>query len=92
MYITAEASLYPLRTKNIDGPINRFCRNLKNLGLKIDTGDMSTIISGEAGKVFDGLKAAVTDVGEESDIVLVVKFSNACSSCAADEEKNLALF
>lgn len=86
MNISAEASLYPLRTKSIDEPISRFCRILEGRDLQIETGNMSTIISGETEAVFDGLKAAMTEVGEESDIVLVVKLSNACPSCDVKDE------
>lgn len=92
MRIKAEASLYPLKTIDINDPVEEFCRTLKNRGLHLEIGNMSTLISGETDEVFDGLKAAMAETGEKTSVVLVVKFSNACPSRAPEDGDRLPLF
>jgi len=65
-------------------PIKRFCQTLRKCGLGIETGGMSTSLSGELGHVFDGLKSAMTEIGKDHEVVLIVKISNACpEGCAS---------
>ena len=92
MIIQAEISLYPLRTQDLAGPIEIFCRKIEERGLKTSVGCMSSIVSGEAGAVFDALKAAMTEVGNGREVVLIVKLSNACPSGSDSGEKRLQLF
>ena len=58
MNIKAEVSLYPLRTKDIATIINTFCQSLTEANLKVETGPMSTRISGDAGIIFESLENA----------------------------------
>jgi uncharacterized protein YqgV (UPF0045/DUF77 family) len=78
MNVQAEISLYPLRIDRISEQINTFCDALAKNGLRVETGNMSTCISGDLNQVFDGLKTAAEGVGPECEFVLIVKVSNAC--------------
>jgi len=88
MNVQAEVSLYPLRSPNLSEPIGKFCEALMKSGLRVVTGSMSTSLSGEVDQVFDGLKSALAEVGEDHEVVLVVKVSNACPAvCASGRAK-----
>ena len=39
---------------------------------------MSTFVSGELDSVFDALKAAMAEIGQDHEVVLALKISNAC--------------
>ena len=93
MNVQAEVSLYPLRSTELSGPISRFCQALQKCGLCIATGNMSTSVSGELGPVFDALKSAMAEIGQDHEVVLIVKVSNACpeDSPSNQGEKQLSL-
>lgn len=78
MNIQAEISLYPLRTEHVGNIIARFAKELRAGGLKPETGAMSTIVKGECRKVFSAAKRAFEACGNQADIVLIFKASNAC--------------
>ena len=78
MNVQAEVSLYPLRSRSMSQPIRRFCEALAKRGLRIETSGMSSSLAGELTQVFDGLKSALEEVGQDHEVVLVVKVSNAC--------------
>ena len=80
MNVQAELSLYPLRTQTLSEPIGVFCDALEMSGLHVDSGAMSTVLSGELGEVFDALKCAMAEAGKGCGVVLVAKISNACPS------------
>ncbi|HUT61370.1 MAG TPA: YkoF family thiamine/hydroxymethylpyrimidine-binding protein [Phycisphaerae bacterium] len=86
MNVQAEVSLYPLRDLGLSEPINRFCQALQKCGLGIETGRMSTSLAGELGQVFDGLKSAMAEIGQDHEVVLVVKVSNACPEGSASRQ------
>jgi uncharacterized protein YqgV (UPF0045/DUF77 family) len=88
--VQAEVSLYPLRTPRLSKPIEHFREALEGAGLRLETGNMSTLVSGDLNGVFDGLKSAVAAAGEGREIVLVVKLSNACPSGSEPNEKELS--
>lgn len=58
MNIQAEVSLYPLRSRELAGPIDMFCQALARSGLEVQQGPMSTRISGDLEGVFGGLRQA----------------------------------
>jgi len=76
--IQAEVSLYPLRTKDIATIINTFCQSLAQANLKVESGPMSTHISGDVGIIFESLENAFIYSAEEGEVVMTVKMSNAC--------------
>ncbi|MFW6107487.1 MAG: YkoF family thiamine/hydroxymethylpyrimidine-binding protein [bacterium] len=79
MNVQAEVSLYPLRTRELAGPVETFCQGLARTGLDVETGPMSTRIAGDLDAVFDGLRQAFRHVAERHDVVLAVKLSNCCA-------------
>ena len=78
MRIQAEVSLYPLRINNLSKPIEEFFKALKHNELEIESGPMSTRITGDSDTVFAALGSAFTCVADEYDVVMSVKMSNAC--------------
>jgi uncharacterized protein YqgV (UPF0045/DUF77 family) len=78
MKIQAELSLYPLKTKELAPSIEDFLRVLAREGISIDTGPMSTVVSGESRAVFQAISESFEEVAEPKEIVLIAKFSNAC--------------
>ena len=78
MKIQAEVSIYPLRISNLSKPIEEFWDALKHNELEIESGSMSTRITGDSDTVFVALRSAFTSVIEEYEVVMSVKMSNAC--------------
>jgi len=78
MKVQAEVSLYALRQNDLTGPIRQFIESLECDNLKVKTGSMSSLISGESRVVFQGLQEAFEQVAQISEVVLTAKVSNAC--------------
>jgi len=78
MKVQAEVSLYPLRQDDLAKPIQQFVESLENNNLKVKTGSMSSVISGEESIVFQSLQKAFEQAAQKYEIVLSVKISNAC--------------
>ena len=78
MTIQVEVSLYPLKTEEPTPVIDTFCRMLEQRGHKIHIGSMSTRLNGESNRVFVSLQKAFEQVVEDHDVVMIVKYSNAC--------------
>jgi len=77
--ISAQVSLYSLHQPHTGPAIDAALGILRARGLDARPGAMSTIVSGDAGAVFDGLKAAAAS----GDAVMVVTLSNCCPLSAA---------
>jgi len=78
MKIQAEVSLYPLCQNDLTKPIQKFVESLRSNDLKVKTGSMSSVISGEESIVFQSLQKAFEQAAKEYEVVLTVKISNAC--------------
>jgi len=78
MNVQAEISLYPLRTDDLGHAIGRFLGALNVAGLTVLSGDMSSTVSGDVNAVFSTMGAAFAAAAEDSQVVLVMKLSNAC--------------
>jgi len=78
MKVQAEVSLYPLRQKDLDEPIQQFVESLKKENLNVKTGSMSSVISGEESIVFQSLQNAFVQIAQKYEVILNVKISNAC--------------
>jgi len=78
MKVQAEVSLYPLRQDDLIVPIQQFIESLESNDLKVKTGSMSSVISGEESIVFQSLQKAFAQIGKKYDVVLTAKISNAC--------------
>jgi len=78
MKIQAELSLYPLKTEGLASLIEDFLQGLPQKGLSVNTGAMSTVVSGESGALFRAISESFEKVAKLNEIVLIAKFSNAC--------------
>jgi uncharacterized protein YqgV (UPF0045/DUF77 family) len=76
--ISAQVSLYPLRQSHLGPAVSRVADGLRAAGLEVRTGSMSTVVVGEAGSVFDSLKASFQSAAALGDVVMVVTLSNCC--------------
>lgn len=80
MKIHAELSLYPLGTNYFKDAVKRFIDSLRHEGVTVEPGEMSTMITGESDKVFSVVSQAFHDISAGEEVVLVVKYTNACKS------------
>jgi uncharacterized protein YqgV (UPF0045/DUF77 family) len=78
MMIQAEVSIYPLRSPSLAEPIQRFIRELRRGDLEIETGPMSTRVSGDCRELFRLLSRAFEHTADTGEILLTAKISNAC--------------
>jgi len=78
MKVQAEISLYPLRRSELTRPIRQFIAVLENKELKVRSGPMSSLATGDSRDVFEALQKAFERVAEEYEVVMTAKISNAC--------------
>jgi uncharacterized protein YqgV (UPF0045/DUF77 family) len=78
MHVSAQISLYPLRQDHSSTAIREVQDALKTAGLHVNPGPMSTFVTGEAGALFDALKASFLRAAETGHVVMTVAVSNAC--------------
>jgi len=78
MKVHAEISLYPLRCSDLNEPIRQFIELLETDKLKVETGPMSTLVTGDSQVVFENLKKAFERLAEKYKVVMTAKISNAC--------------
>lgn len=76
--ISAQVSLYPLRQKEVGPQIREILRILRNAGLNVRMGAMSTLVWGEEQEVFAALQEGFHRAAAEGDTVMTVTISNAC--------------
>ena len=76
--ISCQFSLYPLGVADLSPAIDAAIEVMKALGLEVNVGSMSTVVTGDAGLVFEGLKQAFDVVAKEGHVVMTVTVSNAC--------------
>ena len=78
MKVQAEISLYPLRCGDLTEPIRQFIELLETDKLKVETGPMSTLVTGDSQVVFENLEKAFERLAAEYKVVVTAKISNAC--------------
>ena len=78
MQISAQISLYPLRQERLSPAIEMAWKILEENELDVEKGAMSTLVSGEADKVFGAIKDVFLRSAEKGPVSMVVTFSNAC--------------
>jgi len=78
MQISAQISLYPLRQKKLSPIIEEAWEILGGFSMDIKKGEMSTVVRGEAEKVFAAIQKVFLNSAEKGPISMVVIFSNAC--------------
>lgn len=78
MRISAQISLYPLKQEKLSPAIEEAWKVMQGFCLQLKKGEMSTVVSGEAEKVFAALQAAFLRSAEKGPLSMVVILSNAC--------------
>jgi uncharacterized protein YqgV (UPF0045/DUF77 family) len=78
MRISAQVSLYPLRQPRLTPVMEEALALLRERGLSVKPGTMSTIIVGEQDTVFADLKEVFRKASTSGDLVVHVASSNAC--------------
>lgn len=78
MQISAQISLYPLKQPRLSPAIETAWMILEENQLDLKKGEMSTVVSGEAEKVFGAIKEVFLKAAELGPVSMVVTFSNAC--------------
>jgi uncharacterized protein YqgV (UPF0045/DUF77 family) len=76
--VSAQISLYPLRQEKLGPAIEAFRLALEREGLAPEVGPMSTVVTGEAGRVFAALQQGFDEAAARGSVALVVTLSNAC--------------
>ena len=77
--IAAQVSLYPLGQAELSPAINEVLQVFETHGLHVDTGPMSTVLTGEDSAVFAALHEATNSAMRFGKMVMVVTLSNACA-------------
>ncbi len=78
MRVQAEVSLYPLRTATLMDSIDAFVERLRQSGLSVEIGPMSSRIRGESEDLFRALGEAFEGAARRCDVVVTLKVTNAC--------------
>ena len=76
--IKAQVSLYPLGQATLSPAIGEALHILRQHGLDVEVGAMSSLVAGEDTAVFTGLRSAFSQISEQGPVVMVATFSNAC--------------
>ena len=85
MKVQAEVSLYPLRQNGLTKPIQQFVQVLENNKLQVETGPMSSFVTGDSQVVFESLQKAFERLSQRYEIVITAKISNACPEVNEDK-------
>ena len=78
MAISVQFSVYPLRQERLSLAIEEAVSVLKDHGLTVQMGPMSSVVLGEEEQVFSALKEAFAKSAEGGQVVWVLTLSNAC--------------
>jgi uncharacterized protein YqgV (UPF0045/DUF77 family) len=78
MTVSAQISLYPLRQERLSPAIEALRQALEREGLAAQVGPMSTLVSGEASRVFAALRYGFEQAAAAGPVAMTVTVSNAC--------------
>lgn len=78
MLASAQIALYPLRQARLSPAVQAVGDALVTAGLQPEVGPMSTLVTGEVGRLFAALQAAFVHAAEQGPVVLTITLSNAC--------------
>ena len=78
MLVSVQFSVYPLREMHLSPAIKKAVEILKNYGLSVEVGSMSSIAYGESEIVFKAFQKVYEGIATNSHIVLILTLSNAC--------------
>jgi len=76
--VSAQISLYPLRQERLGPAIEAVREALEREGLAAEVGPMSTLVTGEAGRIFAALQRGFEEAAARGPVALVITLSNAC--------------
>jgi uncharacterized protein YqgV (UPF0045/DUF77 family) len=76
--VSAQISLYPLGEVSLSPAIDAMLRILREHGLGVEPGVMSSLVTGEEAALFAALQEAFHQIAAEGRVVMVVTLSNAC--------------
>ena len=83
--ITAQLGVYPLSEAALSPTIDEALYILRERGLDVETGTMSSLVSGDDDVVFAALQSAFHQIAAQGPVVMVATFSNACPTARAAE-------
>lgn len=76
--VSAQVSLYPLRSDEVSDAVEETIAILRRAGLETTPGSMSTMVTGSRDAVFAALAEAFRAASARGEAVMVVTVSNAC--------------
>ncbi|MFW5832154.1 MAG: thiamine-binding protein [Prolixibacteraceae bacterium] len=77
MFVSVEISYYPLVEK-FEEPIHRFIQKINDENIGIETGSMSTVITGEYTIIMNLLTETMDELMQQYPSVFTLKISNSC--------------
>jgi uncharacterized protein YqgV (UPF0045/DUF77 family) len=78
MFVEVQFSIYPLKEINISPVIEKAVNIIKNSGLPVEVGSMSSITYGDSVKIFKAFQKVYDEISANSHVVLIMNLSNAC--------------
>ena len=75
--ITAEVSIYPLKTTDASNIISSAINSLNNEGIEYSVGSISTRLSGSEEQVWSGLRAMFRNAQNYGEVSMVITMTNA---------------
>jgi uncharacterized protein YqgV (UPF0045/DUF77 family) len=78
MKVSAQISLYPLRQERLGPAIEALREELARADLDPQVGPMSTLVTGEADRVFAALRAGFERAAAAGPVAMTLTVSNAC--------------
>jgi uncharacterized protein YqgV (UPF0045/DUF77 family) len=86
--ITAQISVYPLGETSLSPVINQALCTLREHGLAVEAGIMSSLVGGDDDVVFAALQSAFHQIAAQGLVVMVATFSNACPNTEEAKDTN----
>lgn len=78
MGVSVQVSFYVLGGMDLTAAIERFLAVLRQRGLTIEVGAMSTVIWGDLNEIFAALRDAYEQASDGQAAVMTITVSNAC--------------
>jgi uncharacterized protein YqgV (UPF0045/DUF77 family) len=78
MSVSAQISIYPLRQERLGPAVDAVRAALERHGLAPQVGAMSTLVVGEADRIFPALREAFEQASASGEVAMVFTVSNAC--------------
>ena len=84
MMASAQISVYPLRQPRLGAAVEAVRLAFEREGLAPEVGPMSTLVRGDAERIFSALREAFERVADMGDVAMVIALSNACPADVRD--------